>query len=71
MADVQYSDNRVVVNEEKLTLIEMVTKRTMGLLIHKADSGIFKTVENTDSYKEFQNNLDDIIISKLRKQFKL
>lgn len=71
MADVQYSDNRVVVNEEKLTLIEMVTKRTMGLLIHKADSGIFKTVKNTDSYKEFQNNLDDIIISKLRKKFKL
>lgn len=71
MAEAQYSDNRIAINEKRLALIETVTKRTMGLLIHQADSGVFKTVENTESYKEFQSNLDDIIASRLRKKFKL
>lgn len=71
MTETQYSDNRVAVNLDKLNLVNMVTKRTMGILIHQADEGIFKTVESTDSYKEFQNNLNDIIINRLRKKFEL
>lgn len=65
------TDNRLQVNESRITDIVAVAKRTMTALLANVDKTTLAKPNSVDGYKKYDNYLNTIITSHLRNKLNL
>lgn len=64
MDTIIYNNNEV--NRLRLKQIDVVAKRTMGMLLEQADEGVLKSISNKQSFEEYTSYLDKVITTAVR-----
>lgn len=59
------------INTQRISNIVTVSQRTLDLLLNQVDDGVLAEIKDKESYVNFNKNIEDVIIAKLRKKFQL
>lgn len=59
------------VNKFRLQQINLIARRTMGLLMQQADEGVLKSISNKEDFEEYNKYLDKVIATAMRSKFKI
>lgn len=66
---VPISNQVETINQARLNDIVLVAKRTIDVLLQQVDEGTLSCIKDKETLENFQKNIDDIIVAKLRKKF--
>ena len=71
MAGLLPNTNAESVTETRILNLFNLTKRTMDMLIAQVDEGTLKSFDSPQALTEFHNNVESILVSKIKDKFKL
>lgn len=63
--------NAVLLTETRLETLSTIIKQTMDQLLSQVDEGTLKHISSGQELEEFHNNIDFIIIQRIKDKFNL
>lgn len=63
--------NATDVNQKRLELFSLVAKRTLTTLVGQCDDEVLINLKDNKALTDLTNNLDTILVHKLRTKFKI
>lgn len=65
------NSNASYITENRVKNLFSLTKRTMDILIEQVDEGTLTSFKSPQALVEFHNNVESILVAKIKSKFKL